>query len=88
MKTRLAAELSAVTVRPQCDGDLGARMAAAVAEAGADGADAIVVVGTDCPSLDATVIERAFDALASADVVLGPATDGGYYLIAVRRPQS
>ncbi len=69
---------------PQADGDLGDRMYAAISEALADGVAAAVVVGTDCPTLDAEVIEHAFAALETADVVLGPALDGGYYLIAVR----
>ena len=74
-----------VRLRPQADGDLGARMAAAVADALAAGAERVVVVGTDCPDLDAATIESGFDRLDAHDVVLGPAADGGYYLIGLRR---
>lgn len=75
------------TLRPQADGDLGARMAGAIAEGLEVGAEAVVVIGTDCPTIDAAVIERAFALLDDADVVLGPALDGGYYLVAVRAAQ-
>ena len=72
-------------LRPQVDGNLGERMRAAIGAAFADGVTRVVVVGTDCPSLDSAGIETAFRALDSADVVLGPATDGGYYLIGMSR---
>jgi uncharacterized protein len=68
-------------LRPQVKGNLGERMAAAIGAALADGASRVVIIGTDCPSLDSAAIETAFRALSDADVVLGPATDGGYYLI-------
>jgi hypothetical protein len=40
-----------------------------------------IIIGTDCPDLTQNLIEEAFLALNSQDVVLGPASDGGYYLI-------
>jgi rSAM/selenodomain-associated transferase 1 len=73
-------------MRPQVDGNLGERMTAAIRVALAEGASRVVIVGTDCPSLDSAAIEAAFRALDSADVVLGPATDGGYYLIGMSGP--
>ncbi len=45
-----------------------------------------MAIGTDCPGLDTSILGRAFDALASHDAVLGPAADGGYYLIGIARP--
>ncbi len=45
------------------------------------GARAVVLVGADSPTLPVEHVERAFAELERADVVLGPATDGGYYLI-------
>lgn len=71
---------------PQGDGDLGARMHRALADAFARGAGSAIVIGTDCPSLDAAVLDSAFEALQTHDCVLGRAQDGGYYLIGLRRP--
>jgi len=68
----------------QGEGELGARLDRAIREAFACGGQAAVVVGTDCPALDSAVLGAAFDALRANDVVLGPATDGGYYLIGMR----
>ncbi|MGH7664354.1 MAG: TIGR04282 family arsenosugar biosynthesis glycosyltransferase [Gemmatimonadaceae bacterium] len=71
---------------PQVGGDLGQRMAAAAASRFTAGAARVCVIGTDCPAVDAAVVEEAFTALDAADVVFGPATDGGYYLVALARP--
>jgi uncharacterized protein len=71
---------------PQGPGDLGDRMMRAIAEAFAAGADRVIVVGTDCPDITSALAAEAFERLATADLVLGPATDGGYYLIGLRRP--
>ncbi len=72
-------------LRAQPEGDLGARMARAFASMLAD-ASAAVIIGTDCPELSPGVLHDAFEALVTHDLVLGPATDGGYYLIGLRRP--
>lgn len=74
------------TYLPQARGDLGARLVAAVGEAFAGGARSVVVIGADCPDLDVPVLDAAFTALTTTDLVLGPATDGGYYLLGLRRP--
>jgi len=67
--------------------DLGARMCAAVAHAAATRPGPIVLIGTDVPLLTSDTIIEATGVLAAGhDVVFGPALDGGYYLIAVRRP--
>ncbi len=73
------------TYVPQGAGELGERMARACTEAFADGAERVVVVVADCPALDRVHLERAFDALVLHDVVAGPAADGGYYLMGMRR---
>src|SRR5262249_5726459 len=65
----------------QGPGDLGRRLERFVAGALAGGARAVVVVGTDSPTLPVEWVERAFTELERADVVLGPAADGGYYLL-------
>ena len=67
-------------VIPQPSGDLGTRMAAAF-ESGVT-----ALVGTDIPPMTASYVDRALDALTSADVVLGPVADGGYCLIAMNAP--
>jgi len=66
--------------------DLGARLAAAFAGMLAGTSDRALVIGTDCPDLGPEVLGRALGALAGSDLVLGPARDGGYYLIGLRRP--
>jgi rSAM/selenodomain-associated transferase 1 len=73
------------TLIPQTEGDLGKRMAAFIAEQLHDGVDSVVVVGADTPTLPTAFVERAFRELAEADVVIGPAKDGGYYLIGCAR---
>jgi rSAM/selenodomain-associated transferase 1 len=70
---------------PQGDGDLGARLARFAAGQFAAGAGSLVLVGADSPTLPVEYVERAFAELGRADVVLGPATDGGYYLIGFGR---
>ena len=69
---------------PQAEGSLGERMNAAVAAAFSEGAKRVVVIGTDCPGLDAVHLTQAFDQLTHHDVIIGPATDGGYYLLGMR----
>src|SRR5262249_4545241 len=70
---------------PQTDGPLGQRMTAFFTSAMAAGAGRVVVVGTDSPTLPVEYIETALEILRRVDVVLGPATDGGYYLIGCAR---
>lgn len=72
--------------RPQGPGGLGRRMHRALAGALEEGGGRAVLVGCDAPGLDSAVLAEAFDALERADLVLGPARDGGYYLIGLTRP--
>ena len=69
---------------PQGDGDLGDRLGRAFSHAFRTGAGRTVIVGSDCPDLTDEMARTAFDRLADHDLVLGPATDGGYYLIGLR----
>jgi rSAM/selenodomain-associated transferase 1 len=71
-------------LRHQSEGELGTRLADAFARAFARGAQRVAIVGSDVPGLSRPTIVSAFAALDRADVVLGPATDGGYYLVALR----
>jgi uncharacterized protein len=71
-------------LRHQPEGDLGRRMEAALREALTRGEPA-VLIGSDCPEYSRDYLASAFAALESADVVLGPAADGGYVLIGARR---
>ncbi|SHI63767.1 hypothetical protein SAMN02745146_1250 [Hymenobacter daecheongensis DSM 21074] len=69
---------------PQPAGELGERMHQAFAAAFRAGATAAVIIGTDCPELTTAHLSAAFAALAHHDLVLGPALDGGYYLLGMR----
>jgi uncharacterized protein len=73
------------TLTDQGEGDLGERMARALARSLREHAAAIVI-GTDAPGLDAAYLRGAADALAQRDAVFGPALDGGYTLVGLRRP--
>jgi rSAM/selenodomain-associated transferase 1 len=79
---------AALEVRRQNGGDLGERLARAFDELLPGPGDRAVVIGADCPDLDAAFIEAAFRALESYDLAIAPARDGGYALIGLRRPAS
>ena len=68
----------------QGDGNLGASMERAFQDAFLQGVDKAVLVGSDCPDLAAGDIREALNNLDSNPVVLGPAVDGGYYLIGMK----
>lgn len=72
----------------QGTGDLGSRLDRAFRRAFDEGAKRVVIIGSDCPEVSASDIQAAWTALLPHDVVLGPATDGGYWLIGLRAPQS
>lgn len=75
-----------VTLVAQQGRDLGGRMHAALAAA-LGSAEFAILIGTDCPALDRAYLALACDALAQGHpAVLGPAEDGGYVLIGLRRP--
>ncbi len=67
-----------LAVTDQGEGDLGARMARVPAPA--------ILIGSDCPACDAAMLRRAATALERAPAVVGPASDGGYYLLGMARP--
>lgn len=69
---------------PQPDVDLGERMGRFFADHLQSPTDRAVLIGSDSPTLPRALVEQAFQALDTADCVLGPATDGGYYLVGLR----
>jgi rSAM/selenodomain-associated transferase 1 len=73
------------TINSQIAGDLGQRFTQSFKGAFENGAEAVVVIGTDIPELDRSIIHSAFEVLADKDVVIGPDLDGGYYLIGTRQ---
>jgi len=68
----------------QPEGDLGARLHGFFAENLVAAQDLVVVIGSDSPTLPVEFIERSFELLNDAECVVGPAADGGYYLIGMR----
>jgi uncharacterized protein len=70
---------------PQFEGDLGYKMSMAFTTAFERGYRSVIIMGTDCPSLDKDIIKQGFDLLESKDLVLGAAADGGYYLIGLHK---
>ncbi len=69
----------------QGKGDLGRRMDRAFTDSFGEGMRRVVLIGTDCPGIRPDHLARAFQVLERKDVVLGPAGDGGYYLIGLRQ---
>jgi len=69
---------------PQCDGDLGRRLAAVVRSEFQGGAKRVVLVGGDCPGICRDYFAEADKHLNEADLVIGPAADGGYVLLGLK----
>lgn len=84
---RWGASLGCDRAVPQGGGNLGLRLQRQVVRARAAGVQQLVVVGSDLPELLASDLEQAFALLCSHDLVLGPARDGGYWLIALSHSQ-
>ena len=70
--------------RIQSDGDLGERMKTAFNDGFNEGYSKVIIIGSDIYSLEKSDIEKAFYQLNFHDAVIGPATDGGYYLLGLR----
>ena len=82
---RQVAAVAGAQRRAQCAGDLGARMMHAIADVLAR-RPRVLLIGTDCPVLDAQRLAAAAAMLDDLDAVLGPAEDGGYVLVGATRP--
>jgi len=72
---------------PQSEGGLGQKLEAAFRSGFAEGAEKLAVIGSDCPWVTPEDVEEAWRQLEENDLVLGPAEDGGYWLIALKAPQ-
>ncbi|MGK0290584.1 MAG: rSAM/selenodomain-associated transferase 1 [bacterium] len=72
----------------QAEGDLGNRMSHAFQKSFQDGFQKAIIIGTDCPEITEDILEQASQQLDKTDLVLGPTTDGGYYLIGLRKHYS
>lgn len=75
-----------VKVVPQGPGDLGERMNRVIGGRFAEGYQRVVAIGGDCPGMLPSDVIAAFTQLEIHDTVIGPAIDGGYYLLGLRRP--
>ncbi len=80
----LQIEYPAISVKLQSQGDLGAKMSHALSQS-TDEYQASIIVGSDCPAIDSHYIEASINALSDQDLVIGPASDGGYVLIGTKR---
>jgi hypothetical protein len=65
----------------QMSGDLGQKMRAAFEHSFAGGAETAILIGSDIPDISAELLQHAFNALLTKEMVIGPSRDGGYYLI-------
>ena len=70
----------------QVGANLGERMATAFDHAFARHHDRVIIIGSDCPGVTTELLEEALAALTTHEVVVGPANDGGYYLLGLRHP--
>lgn len=77
-------QASSVQWSDQGDGDLGERMCRA-SQAALQAGESVLLIGTDCPELDAAQLRQAANALQHADAALVPAFDGGYVLLGLKR---
>jgi uncharacterized protein len=70
----------------QGEGDLGTRIERSLVNAFNQNAEQVIIIGTDCPDLNSQILTTAFQQLEVFNLVLGPALDGGYYLIGLQQP--
>jgi rSAM/selenodomain-associated transferase 1 len=85
LKTWLSPQLQNGTrFVPQCEGDLGRRLRTAVRREFDNGSERVYLIGGDCPGLSRNYFHEADRALSDNDIVLGPAQDGGYVLLAIK----
>jgi rSAM/selenodomain-associated transferase 1 len=83
---KIMEERQGIRLLDQVGEDLGERMHRTCVDLFAKGYEQVIIVGTDIPTLPLTVYQEAFAMLGRSNVVLGPALDGGYYLIGLSQP--
>ena len=71
---------------PQSGADLGEKMYRSICQVLELGYEQVLLTGTDLPLMTASHLEKGFAALNGADIVLGPTSDGGYYLVGMKTP--
>lgn len=71
---------------PQSRGDIGERMFNAISRVLTSGYRKVALVGVDIPEISDSIVLRAFDLLTDNDIAIGPARDGGYYLVGLKAP--
>lgn len=72
----------------QTEGNLGQKMHRAFLQGFVAGYQKVIIIGSDLPELTEANLDQAFNKLNETDMVLGPSSDGGYYLIGLKKPQS
>ncbi len=65
--------------------DLGEKMKNAFKQLFSDGYEKVIIIGSDCYDLTTAILKDAYEALSTGDVVIGPASDGGYYLLGMSK---
>jgi len=75
-----------LVIRDQINGDLGQRMVTALGDVLEKDADKALIIGTDCPGINAACLYDAFNRLDTHELVIGPTKDGGYYLLGMKQP--
>jgi rSAM/selenodomain-associated transferase 1 len=75
----------AYSYMPQTGEDLGERMEQAFTRVFSEGVEKALLIGSDIPSLNAEIVNEAFQSFSACDAVIGPASDGGYYLIGFQK---
>lgn len=74
-------------LRQQNDGDLGVRISGALSTGFKSGYKKIIITGTDCPALTSSLMMKGLDGLNPNDLTIGPALDGGFYLLGMKKSQ-
>jgi rSAM/selenodomain-associated transferase 1 len=80
----ITSRLAGVRYYEQCAGDLGQRMLDSISIA-LQNFKKVIIIGSDCPALTKDILQQAMDKLDEVDVILGPASDGGYYLLGCKK---